>query len=154
MNYSQAMDHIKQQAEKEEDPLLQFLLMPIEDTPAHVHYTAYVYGKFSKKLTFLEKEQELVKLELEELKHGLIKTICEKVNPQTLALYSNVYAEKVATLHPKVKNLKRVLLDLKYKALDIKRYLISIDKKVNMTPGAQGHYNRHTEAQENEENEG
>lgn len=151
MNYNQAMQFIKQKAEKETDPLLQFLLMPLEDMPDHVTYTAYIYGKFSKKLTRLEKMQEQTKTQMEELKNALVKATAEKINPQTNAPYSIAYAEKVVTGHVKYKHLKNVYLDLKYKALDVKRYLAALDRKVNMTPGHQGAYNKQTEAIENEE---
>lgn len=153
MNYEEAMKFIIRKAEKETDPLLQFLQMPVEDMPSHVQYTAYVYGKFSKKLTRLEKEYDSTKTELEELRGALMKRICETVNPQSQKgdLFSATYAEKVVTQHSKVMHLKRVLNNLKYKALDVKRYLLALDRKVNMTPGAQGAYNKHTEAYENAE---
>ena len=151
MNYEQALKFIKDKAAKETDPLLQFLIMPMEDMPDHVTYTAYVYGKFAKKLTRIEKEQETTRTQLDELKSGLVKAICERVNPQTNQPYSVAYAEKAVMGHKKVAHLKRVLINLKYKALDVKRYLASIDRKVNMTPGHQGAYNKQTEANENEE---
>lgn len=153
MNSKDALRFIEQRFAQETDPTLKFLAVEQENLEDHVRYTAWAYGKYSRKLTKLEKQYELAKTEYEEFKGAVVKYITEQVNPQTERVYSVEFAGIVYNQHSRVKHLKRVMLDLKYKQLDMKRYLKALELKVTMMPGSQGLRNKEIDAIEVTENE-
>lgn len=148
MTSKEALRLIEDRFRKERDPTLKFLAVEMENLEDHVRYTAWAFGKFSRKLTQVEKQYELAKTEFEEFKGLVIKYITEQVNPQTGRTYSVEFAQLVYNQHSKAKHLKRIVLDLKYQMLDLKRYLKALETKVTLMPGSQGLRNKEVDAQE------
>ena len=150
MRGDKVIDWLHSRFDKETDPQQAFLVIDYDNIDEHVRYSAWIYGRISKQLSEVEREYESTKMALEEFQGRAVKLITEKVNPQTQRVYSVEYAKEVVKEVSKYKHLKSVVINLRCKVNELKRYLKALEFKITMTPGAQGRHNISLRAEEQE----
>lgn len=141
------VEFVQQLYEKEADPLLKFLILPLDDLDDHVRYAAYLHGKYSQKVQKLEEKYLLLK-ELRETKvNRAVRELLLTKDEQTGSYYTSAKAERIVACEPKIVAIKQAERQALFVWKRAKSYLSSLDRKLDMIPGKQGLYNKHYEVE-------
>lgn len=132
---------LEEMVEAEKNPLVLFLLTPLQDLEEQVKYCSWLiwrYAAFEAKLESLIAEE---KGKLDEFVDLNVKARCELIDPGTNKYYTNALATRLAKIEqePLVRAGNIRMLERKLRL--VKAYLKALVDKSNKLPGKQGTFN-------------
>ena len=132
---------LSEMVEAEKNPLVLFLLTPLQDLEEQVKYVSWLiwrYAAYEAKLESLIAEE---KGQMDEFIDKRVKSYCEQIDPATSKYYTNALATRLAKIEPFPLERSGNIRVFERKLRLIKAYLKALVDKSNKLPGKQGTFN-------------